>query len=160
MLTLYILLGLAGVAGACWAVWQAILRQRRLDADLTRLERLAAEVSMHAEAVLDRADERIARLEELLRAAEAFRLAPLQVQPAVPVEPPPAAAELPSEPAAVPGLRDQALTLAQQGMPVAEIAATLGIPRGEVQLILNLKKPKSTAPQGNRARKSTKTAEL
>ena len=49
---LYLLLGLAAIGALAFAFYQVTARQRRLMAELTRLERLTAEVVMSAEAVL------------------------------------------------------------------------------------------------------------
>lgn len=236
MLTaIYLLLGLAAVGGGYYALTQIASRQRRLHAELTRLEQLTAEVAMTAEATLDQIDERIERLNRLAAQVEAkvegrgktpalpqpdgagapdatgvpgATGAPQAVPPATPATPagaavPPAVAAaayaaaaqtapaaqpaatgapapaggapvkrkrgrprkhpLPEQPAAAspapsaqapaappaaapvsptpPSPKVQAVTaLATEGKSVAEIAEALAIPRGEVQLILNLRK--------------------
>ncbi|MGE5672594.1 MAG: hypothetical protein ACM3XM_01730 [Mycobacterium leprae] len=212
----YLVLILAAVGALLYLLTQVAGRQRRLNAELARLEHLTAEVAMTAEAMLDRVDERIERLsriadrveakvaaraaaleqeESLAAAAQATATAqpvaaaqpsvaappsvaeaaapastttpaprkrgrprknPLPEQaPAAPVQqaaaPAPAstpAAPAASQPAVQPGTsfahrndKVQAVTaLAREGKSVAEIATALAIPRGEVQLILNLRK--------------------
>lgn len=180
MVTLmYCLLGLAAVGGLCWFSARIAARQQRLTADLTRLERLAAEVTMHAEAILERVDDRTDRLNQLaatvesrvkeMTAAVAVAAAPAPAPVAEVQEAPvpkkrgrgkkqaePAVAETPvvetpvTEPGTTSILRYQALRsdvwqLADQGMDAKEIAQRLNIPRGEVQLLLNLRSRKVTA---------------
>lgn len=210
----YLVLILAAVGALLYLLTQVAGRQRRLNAELARLEHLTAEVAMTAEAMLDRVDERIERLsriadrveakvaaraaaleqeESLAAAAQATATAqpvaaaqpsvaappsvaeaaapastttpaprkrgrprknPLPEQaPAAPVQQAAAPAPTPaapaaSQPAVQPGTsfahrndKVQAVTaLAREGKSVAEIATALAIPRGEVQLILNLRK--------------------
>ncbi|HYF93940.1 MAG TPA: hypothetical protein VD969_17130 [Symbiobacteriaceae bacterium] len=167
MLTIvYLLLGVAFMGGLFYALMQITARQRRLNAEMTRLERLAAEVSLNAEAILDRVDERVDRLNDLLARAEAAVAA--VPEPAAPeVAPTPVAEEeapkkkrtrKPKEAAgseaATPAptsiekyqkLRDAVRTLSDQGKDPSDIAQELGIPRGEVLLLLNLRAKKVTA---------------
>jgi len=192
MVVVYLLLGLGVVGALYYAVTQITVRQRKLDADMTRLERLAAEVAMNAEAILERVDERIEQLERLSAELEA-RAARVQAPPAAPpAEAAPAkprrsrsrqsAAE--PQPGADAGARpgpasdayshvDQApspheqpqpdsdsdsqpklnyaeirarvYAMADAGHDALDIAQALGIPRGEVQLILNLRGAKMNA---------------
>ncbi|MFZ5826800.1 MAG: DUF6115 domain-containing protein [Bacillota bacterium] len=177
----YLLLGLAVVGALVYALMQVNARQQRLHAELTRLERLAAEVAMNAEAVLEQVDQRIERLNRLAAAVEAKAQSaqPEEVpQPAptqekakakkrapkaaskaeaaktaaaqAPAEEPPVQAEPPAAESAPPpapktpaerysGLRQSVFALADQGKSVLEIAEALSIPRGEVQLMLNLR---------------------
>lgn len=214
MTVVYLILGLGFVGGLYYALTQITARQRRLNAELTRLERLAAEVAMNAEAILERVDERIERLNEIAEAAEitvtSARAAVevhVQAPPVAPVAAPaPAQASVPA-PAPAPGaeeaqparkksrprkapavqakpkappepvaqapaapqpesepsgpveakpegikslskyqeLRTSVFALADQGKEIGEIAQALGVPRGEVQLILNLRGRKVTA---------------
>lgn len=157
---IYLVLGLAVVAGLYYILTQITARQRRVNAELTRLERLSAEVAMNAEAVLERVDERIDRLNALVVEVE-VRMAkapPAPMPEAEPVvepereperEPEPVAA--PEEAAATPARRDyqEARTsvwaLADQGKGAGEIATLLDMPRGEVMLLLNLRGRKVTA---------------
>jgi len=198
MTAVYLVAGLLLVGLLYYVLTQITARQRRLNAELTRLERLAAEVSMNAEAILERVDERIDRLNELtteveqrmseLRAAAANQSAapallpntqpaaaapgmsepkaeeaPKQRKPrkraaqevaTVPAEPPaapveePATPEDPTNPTSLQRyqqLRVAVSSMADQGKSAAEIAQELGVPRGEVQLILNLRGRKVTA---------------
>lgn len=168
MFPVYLMAGLTGIAALCWLLYQANLRHRRLQAELTRLDRLAAEVTLHAEAVLDQVDERIAQLQKLMdvasaqvaaAAAAAAAPAPAARHTAAPVLPPPSAYRPAPEPPPAPApqppqdsdplryseLRTQVAALAEQGVAVGQIAQTLGIPRGEVSLILNLNKKKASA---------------
>lgn len=159
MLTIvYLMLGLAFMGGLFWALMQITARQRRLTAELSRLERLAAEVSLNAEAILDRVDERTDRLNELLERAEAAVArvpavpAPAPVVPApVVAAPAPAAVAEPEEdlPPQAPtsiqkyqGLRAAVWLLADHGQSPSDIAHELNIPRGEVLLLLNLRSKK------------------
>jgi hypothetical protein len=180
---LYLLIGLAVMGGLFWLLMQITARQRRLDAELTRLERLAAEVAMNAEALLEQVDERMDQLHDLLAVVEA-KAAPREAVPreaapreatpapgkrgrrrkqkeAKPAPPEPSAAaqaagatEAAPEPApdrpGAPGQKYQELrpavwALADQGKDPGAIAQELGIPRGEVILMLNLRSRKVTA---------------
>lgn len=193
MFPAYLIAGLLGIAALCWILYQANLRHRRVQAELLRLDRLAAEVTLHAEAVLDQVDERIAQLQKLMDAASAQvaaaasaptptpaptsipaptpapaaaprHTAPPAASPAAspysayrPLpEPAPAPAPAAAQPAAAAPqaeadpprsseLREQVVALAEGGSTVAQIAQALGIPRGEVGLILNLNKKKASA---------------
>lgn len=181
MTALYLVLGLGLVAGLYYALTQITARQRRLNAELTRLERLAAEVAMNAEAILEQVDERIDRLNQIAAAVEATAAAaraaveaaaqaPLtatapvapgaQAAPEAPAapaavesRPTPKKRRTPKEPATSPEpltakyqeLRSAVFALADEGKEVGEIAQKLGVPRGEVQLILNLRGRKVTA---------------
>ncbi len=208
MTAVYLVLGLVLIGGLYYALTQITARQRRLNAELTRLERLAAEVSMNAEAILDRVDERIDRLNELttdvesrmnaLRTAVAEQSATLErtgpeakasstakpeaapepstgtapkqrksrkkthpapdpevtvqtapeAAPAASSEPSPAEVASPAKTTSLDRyqqLRTAVFTLADQGKGAGEIAQELGVPRGEVQLILNLRGRKVTA---------------
>ena len=176
MFPAYLIAGLLGIAALCWVLYQANLRHRRLQAELLRLDRLAAEVTLHAEAVLDQVDERTAQLQKLLEAASAQVAAATGVASAPTPTPVPAPAPG-SAPAPAPGyapapatapapapppaqavqpadendslryseLRTKVAALAEGGIPVAQIAQMLGVPRGEVSLILNLQKKKASA---------------
>jgi len=157
MLTIiYLMLGLAFMGGLFWALMQITARQRRLTAELTRLERLAAEVSLNAEAILDRVDERADRLNELLERAEAAVArvpaeappAPVAPAPSVVIPEPVVAQDVPPAPTSIEKyqkLRDAARALADRGKSPSEIAHELEIPRGEVLLLLNLRSKKVTA---------------
>jgi len=168
----YLVLGLCVIAGLAYVLMQVTARQRRLNAEMTRLERLAAEVTMNAEVVLEQVDLRIERLQKVVAEAEA-KVAALQAappatpaaagppasRPAEPANPAPEAmaapAPEPEAPAAAGGqltsmeryqqMRTAVWTLADQGRSVLEIAQALGVPRGEVQLLLNLRGKKVTA---------------
>jgi hypothetical protein len=170
MTTFYLLLGLALMGGLLWALTQITARQRRLDAELTRLEQLSAEVTMNAEAVLERVDERIEQLTQLLAQLEArAQVAAAEQQEPGPAPPAPEGEQAPpprkrrgrsakarsvevevgaapesGHPAPTPAQRYQELrarvsALADQGKSPAQIAQELGIPRGEVELMLNLR---------------------
>lgn len=170
-IVIYLLLGLGVVGALYYAVMQITVRQRRLDAEMTRLERLAAEVAMSAEAILERVDERIDYLEKLSAALEA-RAAQIQPPPAEGERPRPkrtrsrqagaraAQAAETSGPAGQPAaepespeeagrnyaeIRTRVYAMADAGHDELEIARALGIPRGEVQLILNLRSAKMNA---------------
>lgn len=200
---IYLLLGLAVIGAMAYALWQVNARQQRLNAELTRLERLTAEVAMSAEAVLEQVDQRIDRLTKLAADVEA-RIERLSVQqvatdqkaePGVDPTPKkepvrsrvraggkpggpvpraadqnaerktvsqPASASVPEhtlEPTPLPietaepatskspadrysHLRQGVYQLADQGKSLPEIAEALSIPRGEVQLMLNLRNRK------------------
>jgi hypothetical protein len=165
------------MGGLFWALTQITARQRKLNAELARLERLAAEVALNAEAILDRVDERADRLNELMARAEARVAEAVAVQPPAPVEAPveapageappkkkrtrkapaPAAesVEPKPEPEAVTNsptpiakyqeLRGAVWAMADQGKSPSDIAQALNVPRGEVQLLLNLRAKKVTA---------------
>lgn len=170
----YLLLGLAVAGALIYALMQVNARQQRLHAELTRLERLTAEVTMNAEALLDQVDERIERLQQLAAVIEerakaslanplpvpaaepapALVQAPTSAEAQAPAEgapsmavasPPPAEPASEATPAeAKPGgrydhLRQSAFAMADQGKSPLEIAEALLIPRGEVQLMLNLR---------------------
>lgn len=77
---LYVLLALAVVGALAYAVHQVTVRQRRILAEITRLERLTAEVTMSAEALLDEIDERMARLRDLAAQLEKRAAAELQAR--------------------------------------------------------------------------------
>ncbi|MDF2627630.1 MAG: hypothetical protein K0R39_1461 [Symbiobacteriaceae bacterium] len=167
MFTIYLAAGLAAIGLLCWLLYQASLRHRRLQAELVRLERLAAEVTLHAEQVLDQVDERTHELQELVRsasvqvtaAAQAAAMAqadpaatarvPAPVALSAPVAPvapgAPGAPPAPAEPDRYNDLRTQVISLAGRGVAASQIAQMLGLPRGEVSLILNLSKKKATA---------------
>lgn len=205
MTAVYLILGLGFVAGLYYALTQITARQRRLNAELTRLERLAAEVAMNAEAILERVDERVDRLNELATEVEAAaaaarvavesagqaapaptaapaepvaeepqpkpkkqrtRKAPAakaEPAPAEPAQPAPAlqvAQPAPVESAPAPAaetkegvkslakyqeVRTAVFALADQGKDAGAIAQAMGLPRGEIQLILNLRGRKVTA---------------
>ncbi|WP_374712442.1 hypothetical protein [Symbiobacterium terraclitae] len=195
----YLLLALAVIGALAYALYQVNARQNRLMAELTRLERLTAEVAMSAEALLDEVDRRAQRLSQLAaeleeRAAAQVRKqdqaqadAPAPAPEQVPAQPtaaePPAVGQKPkrqrrprggaratpseaqdqsgsqakpagqarsNSPAAKPtqepsasdryaDLRQAVWRLADEGRDAVEIAATLGVPRGEVMLLLNLR---------------------
>jgi|GEM_PF-2321861 len=82
------------------------------------------------------------RLEDLKRLAAALdqRVADTKAQLAVapPIAPPPPTAPREESPTPPPDFRRQVLELARQGQKAAEIAAALGRPRGEVELVLGL----------------------
>ncbi len=185
---LYLLLGLAAIGALAFAFYQVTARQRRLMAELTRLERLTAEVVMSAEAVLDEVDQRVAELKRLADAlasapgegragstpsdrasAETEEPTPTPTQTAAQMPP----QELPETPAQTPvqaatrapaqkpaeepagsvpqhgdadrsadrytAAREAVYRLTDEGKSPVEIAEALGLPRGEVQLILNLR---------------------
>ena len=142
----YLVLGLIALGGLLYLLSQITLRQRSLHAELTRLERLAAEVVMGAEAVLDRVDERAQRLQHLLAAVEA-RAKAEGVAPAPAPDPAPdSAPERQAQPASAPTslqryqqIRAAVWALAEQGKGQAEIARALALPTGEIQLMLNLR---------------------
>lgn len=183
---IYLLLGLAVAGALIYAMMQVNARQQRLHAELTRLERLSAEVTMNAEAVLEQVDQRIERLNQLAAALEAR--AQYTAEPAAEAEAPThpartrkrsqgqraakvsgnreskqataageemaqaAQPEVQPEPgpqAEPPSSKDPAdrytdrrqavFALADQGKSPLEIAEALAIPRGEVQLMLNLR---------------------
>jgi len=179
---LYLTLGVALMGGLFWTLTQITARQRRLNAEMIRLERLAAEVSMSAEAVLDKVDERIDQLAALLARAEQTAQGQVEGSAAAPAtsqEPGPAprkrkrsrprttpqpapehsaAAVAPEAPAVIEtplptppplqkyqDLKTAVRELADQGRTSGDIAEELGLPRGEVQLMLNLGTRKVTA---------------
>jgi|GEM_PF-1683111 len=74
----YLLLGLAVIGALIYAFYQVNRRQQRVMAELTRLERLTAEVAMNAEAVFDEVDQRLERLRQM--AAELEERAARQLQ--------------------------------------------------------------------------------
>jgi len=170
---LYPIIGLAVVGGLYWVLTEMTRRQQRVDASLRKLEELAAEVTMEAGAVLEQADERIALLRELLEAVElkareqaaekasgedrahGAAREPASVQEPVPLREP-AQVQEPvgvAAPQTAPGssreryqaIRAEVWALADRGLSEAEIARRLGIPRGEVQLMLNLRARRVTA---------------
>ena len=144
---LYLFLGVALIGALFYALTQITARQRRLNAELLRLERLAAEVSMSAEAVFDQID---ARLDHLQRAvskgnAEAGAETKLEAKVEMNVA---ATVERPAAPVAVDRYREtraRVWALADQGKTELETAKELGVPRGEVRLILNLRRRKGSA---------------
>lgn len=146
-IAIYLLLGAGLMGGLYWALTQITARQRRLNAELTRLERLSAEVSMNAEALLEQIDERMEQLQEMLaRVAAAAGAVTQQPDPNVAEAAPTPVVEAP---APIPGQRYQQMratvwTLADQGKDLGEIARELGIPRGEAELLLNLRGLKVT----------------
>jgi hypothetical protein len=174
---IYLLLGLAAMGGLFWLLTQITARQRRVNAELTRLERLAAEVSMNAEAVMEQVEDRIAQLQKLADEVQAKAVSAAAVPsdlgqaPRVEAEPAPIAGqvpapdqppakrkrgrprkvqppvevpvEVPASPGRYQALRAQVVSLAGQAMDAAAISRQLGMPRGEVQLILNLLTKKS-----------------
>lgn len=204
MILVYCLLGLAGVGGLCWISLRIAARQQKLTAELTRLERLAAEVTLHAEAILERVDDRTDRLHKLLAAVESraealaepaaqaaapavTETAPVpamaspeaaaespapkkrgrrkketQAAPTDPPAPEPATPLVTAEPAApsvtsepppsgatsiqrYQALRNDVWKLADNGLDAGAIAQELNVPRGEIQLLLNLRSRKFTA---------------
>ncbi len=158
---IYLLLGVGLMGGLFYALTQITARQRRLTAELTRLERLAAEVSMNAEAVLERVDERMEQLTAMLAqvssAVEAAQAAAAQPPapapaPAVAAEPkkrkraPKVEAQPPAPEANEPTsiqryqqVRSAVWAMADEGKELGEIAQALSIPRGEAELMLNLR---------------------
>lgn len=188
----YLFLGLGLVAGIFWTLTQIATRQRRLQDELSRLERLAAEVALNSDAILDRVDERTERLQALLAqveaaaaafseatartaeaalAQEALRADLEQVSPptaqesappprkrgrtrkqeAAPAPPPPAGETTGTAQAPPPAsmeryqaLRTRVEELSNQGLDAGTVAQLVGVPRGEVQLILNLRTNKVT----------------
>jgi hypothetical protein len=173
IVTLYLLIGLAVAGALYWALTQITARQRRLNAELTRLEQLAAEVSLNAGAILERIDQRTAELTALLAQVEArveahaeatLEPAPAPapapaprkrsrtkeperqaLQPAPSPAPTPPASEVPAPVQRYQELRTAAWALADQGKESGAIAEALGIPRGEVELLLNLRGKKVSA---------------
>lgn len=177
---LYLLLGLAVIGALFYVLMQITARQNRLNAEMARLERLSAEVFMHAEAVLDQVDERVAELRRLatepepaprldVKVADAVRPADLipvakaaepepepepkpepmpyvQPEPVPPVHP---MVQAPVADAAEVGgtasVRERVVRLADSGLDAAAIAHEVGLPRGEVQLILQLHRRKLMA---------------
>lgn len=134
MIAAYLLLGLAAVSAVCWFAYHVMMRHRQLSAELSRLERLTAEVAMSAGEVLDRADERIARLEALLaRTTEMTQVNGSHYR----------RVEQGSTP--IGGDHARVLELNREGFTAAEIATATGTPRGEVQLILSLYSGRVTA---------------
>ena len=158
---LYLLLALAVVGALAYAVYQVTVRQQRVLAEITRLERLTAEVTMSAEALLDEIDERMARLNELAAQLEIRAVAELQARaeegaggaPEPEPAPPKRERKGPSgsgkevsagEPVHGPAdrygdLRQAVWRLADEGKDAVAIAEALGVPRGEVLLLLNLR---------------------
>jgi len=198
----YLLLALAVIGALAYALYQVNARQKRLMAELTRLERLTAEVTMSAEALLDEVDQRAQRLSQLAAELEQKAVRQVQAPPseahisaagspaaepaalgtvsAGPSHVEPAATEFPAaeprpewvsrpggeaksaEPlpgrpdsgAAAPvqfpapsdryrDLRQVVWRLADEGRDAVEIAEALGVPRGEVMLLLNLRGKKA-----------------
>lgn len=207
---LYVLLALVAIGALAYAFYQVTVRQQRMLAEITRLERLTAEVTMSAEALLDEIDQRMARLNELAAQMEIRMVADLQAEaqaqvkaqpedravaqevsgrahehermtqpgsktePEPGAEPEPEATPAPQKPkrarragagsrsraaAGQPSpdsqetqeappqdagdrygsVRDAVYRLADEGKGVLEIAEALQLPRGEVQLMLNLR---------------------
>ncbi len=100
----------------------------RLDSKMSALQHLIHE-----------ADRAAARLEAALRAAEPGTQAEcLRTEQHPPVDPAPAAER--SATAAEPGRYDEIYLLSDYGHPPAEIAQRVGLPIGEVELILSLRK--------------------
>lgn len=157
MTAIYLTLGLAIMGGLFYALTQITARQRRLNAELTRLERLAGEVALNAEALLDRVDERAMRVGELLGRAEALtagisRARPPEVvalppTPAVPAreEPVPESQAPPTSLQRYQAMRTSVWSMADKGMDPLAIAQALSIPRGEVLLMLNLRARRASA---------------
>lgn len=178
----YLLLGIALVGGLFYVLTQITARQRRLNAEITRLEQLAAEVSMNAEAILERVDERIDRLNQLaaqvevqavsrllssedsLPAPEAVATEPVALPAATPkrkrsqknrpaAEQPEAGQLVSPQPAAEePGpaqryqeVRMAVWAMADEGKDAIAIAQALSLPRGEVELLINLRSRKVNA---------------
>jgi type IV secretory pathway VirB10-like protein len=157
------------VGGLLWTLSRFTNRHRQLQAELTRLERLSAEVAMHAEAVLDQVDERIAELQRLAAltqapapvpaepkaevpaqlpaqpSAQAVVQAPVQAPAPAPAPPAPTVVAAPTEPAGdrYQRLQAEVLALAARGKSESDIARELGVPRGEVQLMLRLRHTKA-----------------
>lgn len=151
MTAIYLALGLAIMGGLFYALTQITARQRRLHAELTRLERLAGEVALNAEALLDRVDERAIRLGELLGRAETLSRAVKAQTPPPPTEAPAQARPAP-EPQAPPtslqryqSMRASVWAMAEKGMDPLAISQALSIPRGEVQLMLNIRARRASA---------------
>ncbi len=151
---LYLMLGVAFTGGLFWALAQITARQGRLNAEMTRLERLSAEVSMSAEAILDLVDERMEQLNAMLSVVEqkaearsddsvAALVTPTVLPPTPTVNE--AASPTPPPPQNYQDLRTAVWVLAGQGKTAADIAQALNIPRGEVQLMLNLQTGRVTA---------------
>lgn len=154
MTAVYLFLGLALMAGLFYALTQITARQRRLNAELTRLERLAAEVAMNAEAILERVDERLDRLNARVAAAKSIEPPTGRLVPESPAAAPAPAVEqvqetaAPSPPTSIQRYqeaRNSVWTLADRGLDPSGIARVVGIPRGEVQLLLNLRGRRVTA---------------
>lgn len=152
---IYLIVGLAVMGGLFYGLVQLTARQQRLNAELTRLERLSAEVSMTAGAMLEQVDMRIDYLNDLVAqveqrlAAAAQPAAPAQPQPPTPTPAPaPVAGKAPTAPASIQRyqeVRAEVSALADQGLDAGQIAERTGVPRGEVQLILNLRSRRASA---------------
>lgn len=125
MTAIYLILGLAGMGGLFYGLMQISARQQRLNAELTRLEQLSGEVSMMAGAMLEQVDMRIDYLIDMVEQVEK-RIAPAP-------GPTPALTQHYQE------VCSSVQTLADQGLDAGQIAERTGVPRGEVQLILNLR---------------------
>lgn len=143
MTVIYLIGGLMLCGGLFWVLTQITARQRRLNSELTRLERLAAEVAMTAEAVLERVDERVLRLEEMAAKLERE----MAVAPAPAAAPAPVASPaLTDAPAArYAEMQETVRRMAEQGHSPAEIAAAVKLPRGEIILMLNLRRDRGIA---------------
>ena len=131
-------------------------QERALERDVRNLTHELAEMAREVGAELDA---RAIRLEELIRDAD-DRLAALErarsfapIQPRIldePMSPPPS--PLPAHPAIAPSPQEpdfrhvEIYTLADEGLALADIAARLRRPKGEVELILALR------PEANRVR--------
>jgi hypothetical protein len=172
MTAVYLMLGVALVGALYWLLVRLNNRQRQVQAELARLEQLAAEVTLQAEGIFDQVDARLAELAKLTQAFEAKVQAAAAAAPAAEVfpqatpaaapepapkkrrgrpkkeQPAPEASEAPE--AAVPAARYETLrprvwALADQGQSAEEIAQAVGLPRGEVHLLLNLRSRQVTA---------------
>lgn len=95
----------------------------------------AAELEELAERLAARLDERAARLERLLAEADRRIRALESPAPAADPVPPPARTATTADP-----LHARVRELADRGMTPVDIARTLDIPTGQVQLILNLRR--------------------
>lgn len=153
------LLILAGAGLIFYALWELrrVTRLLRsgpdLGAEARRLENLAADIAAAAGEVAEDLERRSERLTALLQAADE-RLAALRGALAVqvPPPPPPAAAPAPPGPApaaavppppaapALPELHRRVYELADAGLDAEAVARELKLARGEVQLVLGLRR--------------------
>ncbi len=147
---------LAGAGLIVYALWelQRLVHLMRVGSgsapDFKRLEAIAAEIVSAAEAVSDDLDQRTERLSELLRLADE-RLATMRTSlvahapaaaPAHVESPVPLPVVRPTSEAApgVPVLYRQVYDMADAGQETEVIAREMKITRGEVQLILGLRR--------------------
>ncbi|HHY92241.1 MAG TPA: hypothetical protein GX511_02740 [Firmicutes bacterium] len=133
----------AGYAGG----WLAGRQARRRDAQMLRseVETLLSELTLAAAQASEQVVRERRRLEGLIKAARATQ----PEAPCPPEQPTDAAGGEKAAAEAEAGLQENILALAGAGQDPTTIAQRLGLGRGEVELILNLKRLESQPPAGN-----------